>query len=129
MRGYKPGDVIGGFEIIEQISSTLTYAGDKGQYKVYCRTCGKCTIMSSPQIRYRRDCGCRQATYKHHKPKYTPWMSEEDIYQHWKSLLDKQEGYTILAQLNAVPVGVIEDIIRRQTARHELQQNIGRTYD
>lgn len=43
-------------------------------------------------------------------------MSESEIYSRWKEQESPQEGYTILAQLNAVPVKVIEEIIDRQKA-------------
>lgn len=123
MRGYKPGTKIGNFEIIAQLPSDITTEGVlSGRYRVYCRACGEICEMATRHIRYRQDCGCHQTVYRRpaERKKPKPYMSEEEIFRRWKAQEDPQNGYTILAQLNAVPIAVIEEIIERQKARCEL---------
>ena len=122
-RYYKPGDIVGNFEIIEKTGSYLETNGTRqGLYRVRCLTCAGKLHLVAATIRTKKDCGCsrRKNQYKDWKRKTLvkktriPWMSDSEIYAHWKGLRDRDLGYSILAELNDVPVKQIVEIIRRQ---------------
>lgn len=121
-RKYTPGEFVGNFQIIEKIGSFLETNGDRqGLYSVRCRTCGKILHMGAASIRTKKDCGCSRSKGKYSaakrraiKRKKEPWMTDSEIYNHWKGLRDQDIGYSILAELNDVPVDTIIEIIHRQ---------------
>ena len=122
MRAYRPGAVVGNFEIIAKLPSDIDSSGlSTGRYRVCCRSCGGIKEMSTNQIRYRKDCGCIQTVYRRpaDRKKIKPYMTEGEIFRRWKAQEDPQTGYSILAQLNAVPVNVIKEIINRQKTLYE----------
>lgn len=47
-----------------------------------------------------------------------PWMSEGEIYRSWTGMKDKALGFSILAQLNDVPVQMIVDIVKKRQEEH-----------
>lgn len=129
--GYNPGEIIGGFQVIEKIGSYLESNGSRqGLYRVRCLTCGEEIDLISTYIRAKKDCGCRKrekcasatrlAKNRSQKRVRKPWMSEGEIYRAWLEMRDRALGYSILAQLNDVPVKIIVDIIkkRQEDLRH-----------
>ena len=120
-KGHAAGKIIGGFEIIRKTGSFLEANGTRqGMYCVRCRRCGGEVVMKASEIRAKKNCGCvRRANGTRRnwisaKSKRIPWMSEEEIYREWKTMRDRDIGYSILAELNDVPVKMIVEIVRRQ---------------
>lgn len=118
---YEPGEIVGGFEVIEAAGRRQYSCGSTiGIYRVRCRFCGSESERTSAEMRSRFGCGCtgqtknlkyikKMAASKPAKPE--PWMDEGEIYRSWKSMRDRAEGVSILAQLNGVSEKVIEKII------------------
>lgn len=128
---YEPGEIVGGFQVIGQAGRRPYSTGSTiGIYRVRCRFCGDESKRSSAEMRNRFGCGCtgqtknlkyikHMATSKPAKPE--PWMDEGEIYRSWKTMRDRTEGVSILAQLNDVPEKLIEKIIderKRQEAEN-----------
>lgn len=123
-QGYSPRQIVGGFEIIRKEGSCFSGDGaQKGLYRVRCLSCGKEETLKSWELRYRGDCGCQKQRGKSNEGRPalkgarrtvpTPWMDEGEIYRSWKAAKDRDQAYSILAQLNDVPVKVIAEIIRK----------------
>lgn len=121
-QGYRPGQVVGGFEIIRQEGSYASGGGNqRGLYRVRCLSCGKEETMKSWEIRYRGDCGCQKQRGKHsvgrppvirRRTAPATWMDKGEIYRSWKASKDRDQAISVLAQLNDVPEKVITEIIR-----------------
>lgn len=130
--GYKPGQIVGGFRVLAKTGSYLeTNGARQGLYRVKCLACGGEIDLTSTYIRGKKDCGCRKrekcasaikaARRKSQKRKREPWMSEGAIYRAWLEMKDQALGYSILAQLNDVPVKMIVDIIKK--CQEDLRDN------
>ena len=125
---YEPGEIVGGFEVIEAVGLRKYSCGSTiGIYRVRCRFCREESERTSAEMRSRFGCGCTgqtknlkyiksMAVSKPAKPE--PWMEEGEIYRSWKEMRDRTEGVSILAQLNDVSEKVIEKII----ATHQRQE-------
>ena len=64
--------------------------------------------MKASEIREKKDCGCirrananRRRQRNSTKAQRIPWMSEEEIYREWKTMRDRDVGYSILAERRA----------------------------
>lgn len=125
---YEPGEIVGGFQVIEPAGRRQYSCGSTiGIYRVRCRFCGSESERVSSELRSKYGCGCTGQTknLKYVKSvaaskstKSEPWMDEGEIYRSWKSMRDRTEGVSILAQLNGVSAKVIEQII----AAHKRQE-------
>lgn len=122
MRSYKNGQIIGSFEIIERMAHTLGSNGaQRGRYRVRCLKCGDVVKLDSKQLQRRSDCGCtiKVPLRRGDASPNECWMSDGEIYRSWKAMKNHREGINVLAQLNDVPLSVIEDIIDRESKKEE----------